>query len=133
MSTRNIQFQGMHISDFQRSADSVDITFEYAIIIKNMDAASEDSKWYGAGFMRIESLVDDDFETPELPGSLISADICDNQMIYRNEVTIPVNFHGHVGLKLHFEGSDIPISIFGERLILELSGHEKYIEHIKAG
>lgn len=133
MSTRSIQFQGMRISDIQHSTDTVDINFDYAIIIKNMDAADEDSKWYGAGFMHIEGLFDDDFEIPPLPASLESADISDNQMIYRNEVVIPVKFHGHVGLKLHFEGSELPLSIFGERLTLDLSDHEKYIEHIKAG
>src|SRR5210317_1639301 len=123
----------MRISDLQRRKDSIEITFDYAIIIKNMDAAVEDSKWYGAGLIRVDDLINDDFELPQLPASLTGADICDNQMTYRNEVVIPVNFHGYVGIKLLFDGNEQPVSIFGERLTLELSSHEKYIEHIKAG
>ncbi len=122
----------MHISNFRRESNSAVITFDYAIIIKNMDAAIEDSRWYGAGVIRIDDILNDDFESPAVPAVLASADICDNQMIYRNEVVIPFNFHGHVGLKLKFGHYTQPISIFGENLTLELDGHEKYIEHIKA-
>lgn len=133
LSTRSIQFKGMCISDFVQTAEAVEITFDYAIIIKNMDAAVEDTRWYGAGKIRVDDLIDDDIELPDLPAELTGADVCDNQMIYRNEVVIPVDIHGHVGVKLHFAGGTQAIPIFGERLTLELSGHEKYIEHIKAG
>lgn len=132
MSIRSIQFNQMRIDDVKQAGDTVELRFDYAIIIKNMDAAIEDSRWYGAGTIRIDELASDDFELPALPATLVGADVCDNQMIYRDEVAIPFDFHGHVGLKLKFANSGKPVTIFGENLSLELQGHEKYIEHIKA-
>lgn len=132
LSTRSIQFENMHISEFRRQNNALEITFDYAVIIKNMDAAIEESRWYGAGIIRVEELLDDGFELPDPPIALSGADVCDNQMTYRNEVAIPFAYHGHVGLKLTFVGFSQPVSIFGEKMSLELSGHEKYIEHIKA-
>ena len=132
MSTRSLQFNGMRISSLLRESNFIEITFHYATIIKNMDAAIEDSKWYGAGVIRLEDFTNDDFELPTMPAVLSGADICDNQMIYRNEVAIPLKLHGHVGIKLKFNDDDQIVSIFGENLTLDLIGHEKYIEHIKA-
>ena len=131
MSTRSIQFEGMQVAGFHRESDSFELTFDYAAIIKNMDAAVEDSRWYGAGIIRITGLLDNDFDLPDPPVTLLGADVCDNQMIYRNEAAIPFSYHGHVGLKLRFEGYQQAVLIFGEKMSLELSGHEKYIEHIK--
>ena len=122
----------MRISEVHRESNSVELKFAYAVIIKNMEAAVEDSRWYGAGVISIAELTDDEFDLPDLPAALLGADVCDNQMIYRNEAAIPFNYHGHVGLKLRFEGYQQPVLIFGEKMALELNGHEKYIEHIKA-
>ena len=122
----------MRISEVRRESNSVELKFAYAVIIKNMEAAVEDSRWYGAGVISIAELTDDEFDLPDLPAVLLGADVCDNQMIYRNEAAIPFNYHGYVGLKLRFEGYQQPVLIFGEKMALELNGHEKYIEHIKA-
>lgn len=122
----------MQISSFHRENDSFELAFDYAVIIKNMDAAVEDSRWYGAGMIRLTGLLDNDFNLPGTPVTLLGADVCDNQMIYRNEAAIPFQYHGYVGLKLRFEGSREMVSIFGEKMTMELIGHEKYIEHIKA-
>lgn len=123
----------MHIIEIRQNVDAIDITFDDAIIVKNMDAAEQDTRWYGTGTIRIESPQGDDFEPPECPVVLAGADVRDNQMIYRDEVAIPFNYHGHVGIVLRFTGIDKPVSIYGDRISLELNGHEKYIEHIKAG
>lgn len=133
MSIRTIQFKDMHIVGIRPHAGVIEITFDEAIIIKNMDAANEDTRWYGKGIIRIEGSDDDDFELPACPFDLTGADIRDNQMIYRDEVAIPFDFHGLVGLTLRFSEKNKTISIYGERMSLELDGHEKYIEHIKAG
>ncbi len=132
MSTRTIQFNNMHITEIHYHKDGIDINFDDAIIVKNMDAAEQDTRWYGAGAIRVEAIADDDFETPECPVVLVGADVRNNQMIYRDEAAIPFNFHGHVGIDLRFPGKTRPVSIYGKRLSLELRGHEKYIEHIKA-
>jgi hypothetical protein len=121
----------MQIGGFHKEGNSLELTFDYAVIIKNMDAAVEDSRWYGAGIIRITDLLDDNFDLPDTPVTLLGADVCDNQMIYRNEAAIPFNYHGHVGLKLRFEGDQQAVSIFGDKMLMELSGQEKYIEHIK--
>lgn len=123
----------MHISEIQPNEDGFDIYFDEAIIVKNMDAAIEDTRWYGAGIIRVEATLDKDHEFPECPAILTGADIRDNQTTYRDEVAIPFNFHGHVGISLRFSELDEAATIYGERMSLELSGHEKYIEHIKAG
>ncbi len=133
MSTRTIQFNHMHIVEIRHNAGGINITFSDATIIKNMDAAEEDTRWYGSGAIHIQAPVDDNFNLPECPAVLVGADVRDNQMIYRDEVVIPFNFHGHVGIDLRFSGLDESFSIYGERISLELNGHEKYIEHIKAG
>ena len=123
----------MQIDSFLIENNSFELTFDYAVIIKNMDGAVEDSRWYCAGKIRITDLLNNNVELPDTPVTLLGADVCDNQMIYRNEAAIPFNYHGHVGLKLRFEGYQQPVLVFGESMTLELSGHEKYIEHIKAG
>ena len=131
MSTRTIQFNGMHIVEILRNADGINIVFDHAIIVKNMDAAEQDTRWYGSGVISIKLLLED-IEIPQYPMILNGADIRDNQMIYRDEVAIPFSFHGHVGLSLRYSDSEQTVSIFGEQMSLSLSGNEKYIEHIKA-
>ncbi len=131
MSTRTIQFNGMNITEIRRNADDIDIFFDHAIIVKNMDAAKEDTRWHGSGIISISSL-EEDIEFPEFPMKLAGADIRNNQMIYRDEVTIPFDFHGHVGLNMRYSGCEQTVSIFGEHMSLTLSGNEKYVEHIKA-
>ncbi len=131
MSTRTIQFNGMHIVEVQRNTDDIEFVFDHAIIVKNMDAAEQDTRWYGSGVIGIR-LLHEDIEIPQFPIVLNGADIRDNQMIYRDEVAIPFNFHGQVGLSLHYSDSEQTVSVFGEQMSLTLSGNEKYIEHIKA-
>lgn len=121
----------MHIREIQTNTGGFEIYFDEAIIVKNMDAAIEDTRWYGAGIIRVEAPLDKDLEFPECPVVLAGADIRDNQTTYRDEVAIPFNFHGHVGISLRFSELDEPTMIYGERMSLELDGHEKYIEHIK--
>lgn len=121
----------MHIVEILRNADGINIVFDHAIIVKNMDAAEQDTRWYGSGVISIKLLLED-IEIPQYPMILNGADIRDNQMIYRDEVAIPFSFHGHVGLSLRYSDSEQTVSIFGEQMSLSLSGNEKYIEHIKA-
>jgi hypothetical protein len=133
MSTRNIHFNGMVVSDISYQGDNAEIRFDYAIIVKNMDAAQEDTRWYGSGLIIIEELFEQTTDLPTLPATLTSADIRDNQMIYRDEIAIPFAIHGNVGLQLRFTDWSQLVKISGEKMSLELSGQEKYIEHIKAG
>ena len=123
----------MQIDSFLIENNSFELTFDYAVIIKNMDGAVEDSRWYCAGIIRITDLLDNNVQLPDTPVTLLGADVCDNQMVYRNEAAIPFGYHGHVGLKMRFEADQPAVPVFGESMTLELSGHEKYIEHIKAG
>ena len=132
MSTRNIHFSGMVVSDISYQGDNAEIRFDYAIIVKTMDAAQEDTRWYGRGLIIIEELFEPATDLPNLPETLSSADIRDNQMTYRDEIAIPFAIHGNVGIQLRFTDWPKPVKIFGEKMSLELIGQEKYIEHIKA-
>ena len=132
MSTRNIHFSGMVVSDISYQGDNAEIRFDYAIIVKTMDAAQEDTRWYGRGLIIIEELFEPATDLPNLPETLSSADIRDNQMTYRDEIAIPFAIHGNVGIQLCFTDWPKPVKIFGEKMSLELIGQEKYIEHIKA-
>ena len=102
MSTRNIHFSGMVVSDICHQDDNAEIRFDYAIIVKKMDAAQEDTRWYGRGLIIIEEIIESVTDLPTLPASLTSADIRDNQMIYRDEIAIPFTIHGNVGIQLRF-------------------------------
>jgi len=136
MSTRNIHFKGMVVSDICYQADNAEIRFDYAIIVKNMDAAQEDTRWHGRGLIIIEDIIEDIIEQatdlPTLPATISSADIRDNQMTYRDEIAIPFALHGNVGIQLRFTDWPQLLKISGEKMSLELSDQEKYIEHIKA-
>ena len=123
----------MVIADILLDGDRAEIQIGYAIIVKNMDAANEDTRWYGKGLIAIEELWQQPSDLPNFPAELSGADIRDNQMVYRDEISVPFTFHGNVGLDLRFSDSDIKLTFSGERMSLVMIGHEKYIEHIKAG
>lgn len=133
MSTRNIHFTGMVVSGICYQADNAEIRFDYAIIVKNMDAAQEDTRWHGRGLIIIEGISEQATDLPALPATITSADIRDNQMVYRDEIAIPFTIHGNVGIQLSFNDWPKLVKISGEKMSLELSDQEKYIEHIKAG
>ncbi len=131
MSFRTMHFPGMKISAISSDGDHARITIDYAIIVKNMDDAEHDTRWYGKGVLEISDLVIDSDNLPPLPATVQSADIKDNAITYRDEVVIPIQFHGNTGITLTFEGFDSSVKFIGERLTFDLSEHEKYIEHIK--
>ena len=123
----------MVVGNISYQAENAEIRFDYAIIVKNMDAAQEDTRWYGSGLILIEEVFEPVQQFPAFPATLIGADIRDNQMIYRDEIAIPFAFHGNVGIQLRFADTDQIIKISGEKMSLTLSEQEKYIEHIKSG
>ena len=128
-----IHFRDMHIGDIRLDNDRADIRFDYAIIVKNMDAADEDTRWHGRGLITVEDVWQQSGDLPDFPATLTGADIRDNQMVHRDEISIPFSFHGSVSLVLRFKDADNKLTFAGERMSLALSDHEKYIEHIKAG
>lgn len=121
----------MTIASIREHNDSVEIEFTHAFIVKNMDAAEEDTRWYGAGSIKLEEIEQRFGDFPELPAQLNGADIRDNQIIYRDEIAIPFSFHGYVGLEIRFAQSNAALKLSGGKMSLDLSSHEKYIEHIK--
>lgn len=131
MSYRSMQFPGMTINQIQSDGEHATIDISYAIIIKNMDDAEQDTKWYGKGVLRVSELVIDSDEFPAFPARVESADIKDNQITYRDEAVIPIRYHGNVGITLKFENFDTAVRFVGEHMTFDLSEHEKYIEHIK--
>jgi hypothetical protein len=96
-----------------------------------MDDADQKTRWYGKGTMQIEDLSLESDDLPEFPALVENADIKDNQMTYRDEVVIPIKYHGNVGITLKFENFPQPVKFIGERMSFDLSEHEKYIEHLK--
>ncbi|MEE8366506.1 MAG: hypothetical protein V3R76_12015 [Gammaproteobacteria bacterium] len=130
MSVRSMQFEGMTIGAIKRDGNRVEILVEHAIIVKNMDDAQSDTRWYGRGCLTIDDLFRNPDELPTFPATLDSADIRDNQMTYRGEISIPFEFHGNVGIILYVNGHRPPLKFFGESMSFNLSEHEKYIEHI---
>ncbi len=130
LSSRSIQFEGMSIGAIKRDGDRVEILVDHAIIVKHMDDAQSDTRWYGQGRLAIDDLYESPDELPAFPATLDSADIRDNQMTYRGEISIPFDFHGNVGIILHINSHQSPLRFFGESMSFNLSGHEKYIEHI---
>ncbi len=130
MSFRTMQFPGMKITAIESDGEQARINIDYAIIIKNMDDAEQDTRWYGKGVMQIRELAIDSDDFPEFPATVESADVKDNQITYRDEVVIPVQYHGNVGITIKFADHDTPIKFIGEHMDFDLTGHEKYIEHI---
>ena len=130
MSFRTMQLQGMTIGDIESDGDTATLKIDHAIIIKNMDDAEQDTKWYGHGVLTVSDLAVDCDEFPAFPARVATADIKDNQMTYRDEVVIPIHWHGNVGITLKFEGFDQPVRFVGEHMAFDVSGNEKYIEHI---
>ena len=126
-----MQFEGMKIGNIESDGETVKIQIDDAIIIKNMDDAEQDTKWHGKGILTVSELVLDSDEFPAFPSTVSTADIKDNQMTYRNEANIPIDFHGNVGISLKFEGFDKAVKFSGERMSFDLSEHAKYIKHIK--
>ena len=125
-----MQFHGMKINNIESDGDVARIEIDYAIIIKNMDDAEQKTRWYGKGIMSISDLAIESDKLPQFPAVVVNADIKDNQMTYRDEVLIPINNHGNVGITLNFEGFAQPVRFVGEHMTFDLSEHEKYIEHI---
>ena len=126
-----MQFSGMTIDNIQSDGDTVSIEIANAIIIKNMEDAEQKTRWYGKGVLKVTDLVIDSDDLPSFPATVLSADIKNNQITYRDEAVIPMNFHGNVGITLKFENSSQPLKFIGERMVFDVSEHEKYIEHIK--
>ena len=126
-----MQFSGMTIDNIQSDGDTVSIEIANAIIIKNMEDAEQKTRWYGKGVLTVTDLVIDSDDLPSFPATVLSADIKNNQITYRDEAVIPMNFHGNVGITLKFENSSQPLKFIGERMVFDVSEHEKYIEHIK--
>lgn len=126
-----MQFPGMTINAIESDGDNARIDIGYAIIIKNMDGAEQDTKWYGKGKLTISELAIDSDDFPAFPAQVVSADIKDNQITYRDEAVIPIKYHGNVGITLRFENFDTPVRFVGEHMSFDVSEHEKYIEHIK--
>lgn len=130
MSFRTMLFPQMKVDGIRVDGDQAMLEIGYAIIIKNMDDAIQDTRWYGKGVMKVSELVLESDEFPDFPATVLSADIKDNQITYRDEVAIPIDFHGNVGITLKFEHFDRPVKFIGEHMDFNLSEHEKYIEHI---
>jgi len=126
-----MQFPGMQINSIESDGDSALIDIDYAIIIKNMDDAEQDTRWHGKGRLTVSDLVIDSDELPAFPAKVKSADIKDNQTTYRDEAVIPIKYHGNVGISLQFEGFPSTVKFIGERMGFDLSEHEKYIEHVE--
>ena len=125
-----MQFQGMTISLIDHDSKRAEILVDRTIIIKDMDGAESDTRWHGKGRLTIENLYQSPDQLPTFPITLSNADIKDNQMTYRGEVSIPFDFHVNVGITLHFCGDQSPLKFFGEYMAFNLTEHEKYIEHI---
>ncbi len=134
MSYRTLVFPGMKIKSISTQAiadeEAVRMEIDYAIIIKNMDDAKQDTRWYGKGFLQISELIVQTGPLPDFPATVISADVKDNQITYRDEIAMPFNFHGNVGITIKFEDLASPIRYIGEHMSFDLSEHEKYIAHI---
>jgi hypothetical protein len=125
-----MQFPGMKISAIVSDGESARIDIEYAIIIKNMDDAQQDTRWYGNGILTINDLDINSDKFPSFPATVKSADIKDNQITYRDEAVIPIKYHGNVGITLQFEDFSAPVKFIGELMNFDLSEQEKYIEHL---
>ena len=130
MSYRTLHFPGMTIDKIDCDGDTVLISIAYAIIIKNMEDAEQDTRWYGKGMLKVSDLAINSDEFPEFPAQVKSADIKNNQITYRNEAVIPMEFDGNVGITITFESLGKPVKFIGEHMGFEVSGQEKYIEHI---
>ena len=126
-----MQFPAMKIASIESDGDQARIDIEYAIIIKNMDDAEQDTRWYGQGILTVTELAIDSADLPPFPATVESADIKNNQITYRDEAVIPIKYHGNVGITLKFEGHDAPVKFIGEHMDFDVSGHEKYLEHVK--
>ncbi len=132
MSFRTMQFAGINIKNIIINNEQVEIQLDKAVIIKNMDGAEQDTQWEGYGSLIIDDLIlCDDDNLPSFPCLAKTADIKDNQMTYRDEVLIPIECNGNVGITLHLEGEDQPRKFIGEKMIFDVSEHEKYIQHVK--
>lgn len=130
MSFRTMSFPNMTIDNIVCEDDSVRIEIGYAVIVKNMEDADQDTRWYGKGVLKVSDLVIQSDQHPNLPAQVITADIKNNQITYRDEVVIPFKYHGNVGITLKFEDFELPVKFIGEQMEFDVSGHEKYLEHI---
>ncbi len=123
-------FPKMIINNINTDGDSASVDIGYVIIQKNMDDAQQDTLWHGKGILTIDNLVIDCDDLPPFPATVTSADIKDNQITYRDEVAIPIQYYGNVGLTLYCEGFKTPLKFIGEQMNFNVSEHEKYIKHL---
>ena len=130
MSYRTLRFPGMKINRIVSDGENASIDIDYAIIIKNMDDAEQDTRWHGKGVLSVRELVIDSDQLPDFPATVSTADIKDNQITYRDEVVFPFKYHGNVGISLQFEEFEHSVRFIGEYMEFDVSEHEKYIEHI---
>lgn len=127
-----MHFTGVTVKDISITNDHAEIMLEKAVIIKNMDGAEDDTQWEGYGSLIIKDLVIcDDDNLPAFPCIINTADIKDNQMTYRDEVLIPIDCNGNVGISLLIQGETKARKFIGEYMEFDVSEHEKYVQHVK--
>jgi len=132
MSFRTMHFTDITVKNINIHNDQIEIQLEKATIIKNMDGADDDTQWEGFGSLIIKDLIIcDDDKLPNFPCQITAADIKDNQMTYRDEVLIPIDCNGNVGITLQFKGETQPRKFIGELMQFDVSEHEKYVSHVK--
>jgi hypothetical protein len=123
----------MVISSIDIESDQASIEVSHAFIVKMMEGAEEDTRWYGSGQFTINGLLDHPGRLPAYPLVISEADLRDNQMTYRGSSSIPFQYEGLVGLTLRIVNSSEKLIFIGESISFQLTGQEKYIEHIKPG
>lgn len=132
MSFRTLHFSGTTVKSIIIKNNRAEIHLAKAVIIKNMDGAEEDTQWEGFGALTIKDLIIcDDDDLPNFPCLIATADLKDNQMTYRDEVLIPIDCNGNVGISIHFKGEAKARKFMGEYMQFDVGEHEKYICHVK--
>ncbi|MFT5504439.1 MAG: hypothetical protein ACI845_001597 [Gammaproteobacteria bacterium] len=133
MSISHIQFPEMLISSIEIESNMAKINVSHAFIVKMMEGAEEDTRWYGSGQFIVNDLIEQPGRLPACPLVLSDADLRDNQMTYRGSSSIPFRYEGLVGLTLRLMDSSEKLVFIGESMSFQRIGQEKYIEHIKPG
>jgi hypothetical protein len=123
----------MSINSIEVKSNQAKIEVSHAFIVKMMEGAEEDTRWYGSGQFIINGLLEKPNRLPACPIILSNADLRDNQMTYRGSSSIPFQYEGLVGLTLRITDSSETLIFIGESISFQLTGQEKYLEHIKSG